>query len=420
MEKSWFQNARYGLFIHYGLYSLLGRGEWVMNKEQIPVGEYAKLAERFTAEKYDADDIIRRARDWGMRYAVLTTKHHDGFCLYDSKLTDFIAPKSAAKRDLVAEFVRACHKYGLKIGLYHSLNDMSTSPDAVDALERPGECYQPFIDYVHGQIREIMTNYGKIDIMWYDGWWPFDAEGWQAEKLNEMVRSLQPDILVNSRCGLPGDFDTPEGHITSSEGMWEACMTLNNNWGYHKGDHNWKSAKTVAVMLQQAAAGAGNLLLNIGPKGNGSIPRESIDILDKVGKWLKQNGDAIFDSDRFEYNLRERGNERSDHSHHGLYTARGNNCYLHLNSWPGVNLVISGLECTVIAVTNLADGTSYDFEQCEGIITVKSLPEKHNTDMPVVLRFRTKDTPCIYRSGGHRNPKVPHCRYDPMPSDVRH
>ncbi len=155
MEKSWFQNARYGLFIHYGLYSLLGRGEWVMNKEQIPVEEHAKLAQRFTAEKYDADDIIQRARDWGMRYAVLTTKHHDGFCLYDSMLTDFTAPKSAAKRDLVAEFVRACRKYDLKIGLYYSLNDMSASPDAVDALERPVECYQPFIDYVHGQIRAI-------------------------------------------------------------------------------------------------------------------------------------------------------------------------------------------------------------------------------------------------------------------------
>ena len=418
--KSWFQNARYGLFVHYGLYSLPGRGEWVMGKEQIPVEEYAGLAEKFTAEKFDADDLIRRARDWGMRYAVLTTKHHEGFCLYDSKLTNFTAPESAAGRDLVAEFVEACRKYGLKIGLYHTLNDWSASPSAVDALERPGECYEPFIEYVHGQICEIMMNYGQIDIMWYDGWWPFDAEGWQAKKFNSMVRSLQPDILVNGRCGLPGDFSTPEGHVSSSKGMWEACMTLNNNWGYHKGDGNWKSPKAVAMMLAQAAAGAGNLLLNVGLEGDGSIPRESINILDRVGEWLAKNGEAVYDSERFEYNLRERNDERSDVSNHGIYTARGNNFYLHVHSWPGSTLVISGLECTVKEVTNLADGTKYNFEQNDGVISVGGLPSEYDTSMPVVLGFETSGTPCIYRTGGHRNPKVPHCRYDPLPSEIQH
>ena len=261
-KTSWFQNARYGLFIHYGLYSLLGRGEWVMNKEEVPVDEYARLAEEFTAENFDADELIGRAKEWGMRYAVLTCKHHEGFCLYDSDLTDFSAPRTACGRDLVAEFVEACRKHDLRIGLYHTLNDWSTAPNAVDALEKPDECYEPFIDYVHGQIREIMTSYGPIDIMWYDGWWPFDAEGWQAEKLNAMVRKLQPGILVNGRCGLPGDFATPEQHISTSGGMWEACMTLNDNWGYHRGDDNWKPPKEVAEMLREVAAGAGNLLLN--------------------------------------------------------------------------------------------------------------------------------------------------------------
>jgi len=198
-ENNWFHEARYGLFIHYGLYSLLGRGEWVMNKEQIPAREYAKLANSFTAESFDADYLMGKAVEWGMRYAVLTTKHHDGFCLYDSKLTDFTAPKSAAKRDLVAEFVEACRKHGLRICLYHTLNDWSASPNSVDALERPEECHQRFIDYVHGQIREIMTNYGKVDVMWYDGTWPFDGDGWQAEELNAMVRALQPGILINGR-----------------------------------------------------------------------------------------------------------------------------------------------------------------------------------------------------------------------------
>jgi len=173
-KGEWFQNARYGMFFQYGLYSLLGRGEWVMNKEEIPVADYARLADCFTAEQCDFDALIGRARDaWGMRYATFVAKHHDGFCLYDSKLTDFKVTNSAAKRDLVAEFVAACRKHDMKIGLMFSLNDWSVSPNAVDALERPEACYQPFIDTVHAHCREILTGYGPIDILWYDGWWPY-------------------------------------------------------------------------------------------------------------------------------------------------------------------------------------------------------------------------------------------------------
>jgi alpha-L-fucosidase len=444
-DIGWFQNARYGLFMHYGLYSLLGRGEWVMNREQIPVAEYKKLAQRFTAEKFNADDIIRRAKnDWGMKYAVLTTKHHEGFCLYDSKMTDFTSVKTAAKRDLVAEFVNACRKHGFRVGLYHSLNDWSTSPNAVDALERPAECCQKFIDFVHGQIREIMTNYGKIDVMWYDGWWPFDGgeKGWQAEKLNAMVRGLQPGIIVNGRCGLPGDFTTPEGHVTSAKTMWEACMTLNNSWGWHGGDNNWKSPQTVCEMLRKAASGRGNLLLNVGPKPDGSIPQPSIDILNKVGDWLKANGESIYDSDRFEVEAHTR-TERADWTHHGLYTARGNNFYLHLHSWPGRELVITGVECKVTAVEFLATREKIRFVQATsdnpalGSLARDNWPgltdlgrgicsklicdlgrDDYDISMPVVIHFSTADEPRIYRSGGHRDPMCNHCRYDPCPSET--
>lgn len=417
-SAKWFQDARYGIFIHYGLYSLLGRGEWVLNREQIPLDEYARLADRFTAEKFDADDLARRVRNWGARYLCLTTKHHDGFCLYDSQLTDFTAPKTACGRDLVAETVAACRKHGLRIALYHSLNDWSASPNAVDALERPAECYEAFIRFVHGQIREIMTRYGKIDVMWYDGWWPFDAKGWKAEELNAMVRSLQPGILVNGRCGLPGDFSTPEGHISATKGMWEACMTLNNNWGYHAGDHNWKGPKEVAGMLQRAAAGAGNLLLNIGPAGDGSIPQPTLDVLDRVGAWLGENGEAVYGSERFLMDLRERGNERSDWNHFGGLTARGNAFYLHIVNWPGSELVLSGLECKVTDVSFLAGNRPCAFTQEGGRLRVTGLPAEADTSMPVVMRFRTADRPCIYRSGGYRNPRVPHCRYDPVQSDL--
>ncbi|MBU1855407.1 MAG: alpha-L-fucosidase, partial [Verrucomicrobia bacterium] len=191
-NMKWFASARYGLFIQYGLYALLERGEWVMNREHIPIAEYKKLADVFTADKLNFDVLLRRAKeDWGMRYVVIPCKHHDGFCMYDSALTNFTAPKTRCGRDLVREGVEACRRHGLRIALYHTLNDWLCAPNAVDALERPNECHQPFLDYVHGQIREVLTNYGKIDVLWYDGWWPFDAQGWQAGKLNAMARELQ-------------------------------------------------------------------------------------------------------------------------------------------------------------------------------------------------------------------------------------
>jgi alpha-L-fucosidase len=353
-----------------------------------------------------------------MRYATFVAKHHDGFCLYDSKLTDFKATNSAAKRDLVAEFVSACRKRDIKIGLMFSLNDWSVSPNAVDALERPEACYQPFIDTVHAHCREILTGYGPIDILWYDGWWPYDGAGWQAEKLNAMARSLQPGILLNGRCGIPGDFVTPEKHVTSSEGMWEAPMPMNNNWCYHKGDHNWKSPKTIVEMLRKTAAGQGNLALNVAPKGDGSIPEAAVEILDRIGAWLKVNGEAIYGTDRFEYNLRERGDGRSDWTFHGEFTARGNQFYLHVHSWPGAVLTLCGLECTVTRVTDLESGTVYTFNQVDGKLVVSGLPDEVDTVMPVVLKFETEDRPCIYKTGGHRNPTVPHCRYDPLPSEL--
>jgi len=414
----WFKQARFGLFIHYGLYSMLGRGEWAMNREGISREEYAKLADEFTAENFDADEMIRRAKDWGMRYAVLTTKHHEGFCLYDSKLTDFTSVKSACGRDLVAEFVQACRKHGIRIGLYHTLNEWHTCPNAVDALERPEECYQPFIDFVHGQIREIMTNYGKIDIMWYDGWWPFDGKGWQAEKLNAMVRQLQPGILVNGRCGVKGDFETPEQHISSFERPWEACMTMNDNWGYHRGDNNWKSAKDIAEMLRKCAAGCGNLLLNIGPKGDGSVPKEAIERLDKLGSWLKQNAEAIYNTDRFEFSLRQRGDHRAEWNPSGNFTASGNNFYWHLRSWPGSTLRLAGLRCSVAEVTDLSTGKSHSFKQQADRVIVEGFPEMRDVQMPIVIRFRTADKPILYLCGGHRVPNVPHCHYDPMDSDL--
>jgi len=417
-DTQWFRDARFGLMIHYGLYSLLGRGEWVMNREAIPKKEYAKLADRFTAEKFNADDIVRRAKEWGMRYVVFTCKHHEGFCLYDSRLTGFTSVKTFARRDLVAEIVAACRKHGLRIGLYHSLNDWSANPDAVDALERPDECYQKFIDYVHGQIREIMTNYGKVDVMWYDGWWPFDGRGWQAEKLNAIVRQLQPGILLNGRCGIKGDFDTPEKHIQSSPGLWEACAPMSDNWSYHPGDSNWISAKEIAEMLRRCAASGGNLLLNIGPMADGTVPPEAAERMDQVGKWLAVNGEAIYNTEKFECRLREQGDARGEWSSSGGFTASVNNFYWHLRCWPGAVLALAGIKCKVLEVTDLSTGKKHPFRQEGERVSAEGFPERRDMTMPVVIRFRTAGKPLMYLCGGHRAPNVPHCHYDPVASDL--
>ena len=420
-DLQWFKEARYGLFIQYGLYALLERGEWVMNREHIPIADYKKLADVFTADKLDFDVLLRRAKqDWGMRYAVMTCKHHDGFCLYDSKLTDFTAPQTRCGRDLVREFVDACRRHGLRIALYHTLNDWMYAPNAVDALERPRECYQPFIDYVHGQVREILTRYGKIDVLWYDGWWPFDGQGWQAEKLNAMARELQPGILLNGRCGIPGDFDTPEGHVGMAPAgrPWEVYMNLNESGGYHKGDHNWKSPKDVAEILRQCAAGQGNLMLNLAPKGDGSIPEPWERCVEKVGAWLRKNGEAIFTNERFVCGLRTADGARSDWTHHGRFTASGHAFYWHIRSWPGNPLRLVGVDCAVTDVSEPSTGRRFAFRQEGNQVTVEVVPEEMDTDMPVVLRFQTRGTPRIYNCGGYTVPKVAHCRYDPLPSEL--
>lgn len=417
-QHQWFEQARFGFFMHYGLYSLLGQNEWVMGRNQIPVAEYKKLMKKFTAEKFDADAILGRACEWGAKYAVLTTKHHEGFCLYDSKLTDFKSTNSAAKRDLVGEFVTACRKHGLKIGLYHTLNDWMTKPNAVDALERGSECYQPFIDFVHGQIGDLMSSYGKIDIMWFDGWWPFNADGWQATKLDAMVRKLQPGIICNNRHGGAGDYDTPEQHLSASKRMWEGCVTLNDHWCFHAGDHNWKSPKQVVSMLRTVAGGGGNLLLNVGPRADGSLPPEAIAILDQVGKWLKANGESIYGSERFLIDPLARGDARGDWHSDGGYTLKGNNLYLHLTSWPGRELIVAGAEFEATEVSMLEPRKKLPFTQQGGKIVITGLPATHPLEMPLVIKIKTKGAPRLYLTGGLRVPKVPHCRYDPMKPDL--
>jgi alpha-L-fucosidase len=354
-----------------------------------------------------------------MRYIIFTTMHHDGFRLYETDLSDFNSMKSPAKRDLVAEMVTAARKKGLRIALYHSLNNWMDKPDGVDALEDTAS-YEKFIKNTHERIKELVTRFNPIDILWYDGWWPFDANGWKSKMMNKMVQTYQPHILFNGRNGLPGDFATPEGHmgLPSPWRPWEACMTLNNNWGYHQGDHDWKTPDHIIELLRNAASGQGNLVLNVGPKGDGSIPRETLEVFKQVGIWMKKHGEAVFDTDRFNYNLEVRGDCRGDWSHHGLFTAKGNYLYQFVRHWPGSELTIAGLQGKVKSVILLGQKNSkLEFKQKGGQVRVMGLPQKPPGLIPVI-RFECNQRPILYLTGGMRIPKVPHPPYDPCPSEI--
>ena len=416
MKTDWFTEARFGLFVHYGLYSLLGRGEWVMNREAIPRDEYRALAKRFTAAAFDADAICDLAVEAGMRYVVLTTMHHDGFRLYRTSLSDFIA-WTCCGRDLVAEWVSAARKRGLRVGLYHSLNNWMDLPDSVDALEDRG-AYETFIAATHARCVELAGLF-PMDVFWYDGWWPFNAEGWKAEALDAKIRAVQPDILFNPRNGLPGDFATPEGHMSPPWPWrpWEGCVNLNNSWCYHAGDREWKSPGQIAGLLGAAAAGRGNLLLNVGPRGDGSFPPEAVERLRAAGRWLKTNGGAVFGTTHvWSFDLQTRGEHRGDWNHHGPCSVRNNDLFVFLRLYPGPRCVLSGLETSVLEAEILGHG-AVPFEQKDGRVVV-SLPEQPTDPVCPVLRLRCADVPSQYQSGGYRVPRVPHPHYDPCPSEL--
>jgi len=419
----WFSQARFGMFIHYGLFSLLERGEWVLNREGLPVDEYRQLQHRFTAERFDAEKLCDLAVSAGMRYIIFTTMHHEAFRLYDTSLSNFSSVKSPAGRDLTREIMLAARKRGLKVALYHSLNNWTDSPDAVDALEDEKK-YERFIQATFERIRELNERYKPFDVMWYDGWWPFNAERWRAEAMNEMVRSIQgPDVLFNGRNGLPGDFGTPEGHMWAPNPWrpWEACITHNNSWGYHAGDHDWKSPRQIADMLATAASNRGNLVLNVGPRGDGSVPEPTIDALQTVGAWLDRGArEAIFDTDPFTYSLMERGHHRGDWSHHGPFTAKANNLYLIMRRWPGTSFSIAGLGARVERVTLVTSDQDVPFEQSGDRLTFKNLPKSDPDPVASVLRMTCDAPPEIYLTGGIRIPKVAHTPYDPCPSDIQH
>jgi alpha-L-fucosidase len=379
----WWHEAKFGMFIHWGLYSVLGRHEWVMEMEGIPAQEYEKLAQQFTPKIGFARDWARLAKRTGQKYMVLTTKHHEGFCLFNTETTNYCAPKQAAGRDLVREYVEAARAEGLRVGFYYSLMDWH-HPDGARCAENEA-ARRRFVDYIHTHIRELMTNYGKIDILWYDVSWPLDAKGWESEKMNEMVFRLQPDIIVNNRNKLPGDFATPEQRIEAAEGerAWEACMTLNDSWGFHRADDGWKTPKQVVRNLITCARDGGNYLLNMGPKPDGSIPIQTTEIFAKVGDWMSRNGTSIYGSDKCQLTR----------SRNGSFSRKENTLYFHIHYYPGNSVAFAGLMAKVKSARLLASGKDVNFVQDAYSIKFTGLPERAPDDPVTTIAIECESEP---------------------------
>jgi len=377
-----FLRDRFGMFIHWGLYSIPARGEWIRGNEKMSFEQYKVYFDEFDASRYDPRAWARAAKAAGQKYAVLTTKHHDGFCLFDSKLTDFKATNTPAGRDLIREYVDAFRAEGLAVGLYYSIIDWNhpdypgygdrIHPDRDNeaAKDKPID-FDRYLDYMHGQVRELLTNYGKIDIMWFDfSYDDMTGEKWRATELVRMIRSIQPDIIIDNRLGgdiraaepeeYAGDFYSPEqiippGGIVDANGAsipWEACITLNDNWGYHSADREYKSASQVIRTLVECVSKNGNLLLNVGPDAKGEITRESLDVLAEVGEWLRLNGDSIYGCGASDLAKPE----------WGRYTQRGDKLYAHVFDRGIGPVYFAGLKGKIKRARLLRDGTELKVE----------------------------------------------------------
>jgi alpha-L-fucosidase len=373
----WWREARFGMFLHFGLYSVPSRGEWLLAVEDIPVAEYERFADSFHPAPGSTREWARAARGAGMKYMVLTTKHHEGFCLFDSKLTDYCATKMGPRRDIIAEYVESARAEGLKVGFYFSLMDWH-HPDWMRCMEDEA-ARRRFVDFVHGQVRELMTNYGKVDILWYDMEFPLDAKGFELDRLNRMVLELQPAIVVNNRGGMVGDFTCMEQNTSPAKGDWESCMTLNDDWGYAHADNNWKSVRTVVSNLVKCSMYGGNYLLDVGPMPDGRLPDECLKRLHEVGEWMNHYGESIY------------GTRRSTvlYGSFGQFTQRGNTVYAHVDFWIGTEMVISGVKARLKTARFLDSGKPVHFEQNGNRILLKGLPAEppHSPGPVIALEF---------------------------------
>lgn len=393
-DTDWFQHDRFGLFIHWGLYALAARHEWVQSKEMIDPAAYEdRYFRRFDPDLYDPDRWAELAQRAGMKYFVITTKHHEGFCLWDSKHTDYKAPNTPGGRDLLRPMVDAFRSRGLRTGFYHSLIDWHHPHYVVDYITHPlrnalppeesaaairggntfdryekgkdvnaGRDQQKYADYLHNQVRELLTEFDPVDILWFDfsyvrkpdgdrldHTWNKGREAWRSEELVKMIRELAPNVILNDRLDLPndhpdrGDVKTPEQYqptawpeVDGQRVVWEACQTFSGSWGYFRDEKTWRSTRQLIFTLIDCVSKGGNLLLNVGPTGRGEFDYRAVDRLEGIGNWMQYHSRAIHGCTEAPADF-----PTPEHSRLTYDPAKGK-LYVHLLQWPYKNLVLAG------------------------------------------------------------------------------
>lgn len=403
-NTSWFVHDRFGLFVHWGLYSLAARHEWVKNRERITDADYHKYFDHFDPDLFDPTVWAQAAKDAGMKYTVITTKHHEGFCLWDSQLTDYKATNTPYGKDVLRPFVDAFRAQDFKIGFYHSLIDWHHPDFPIDGLHpqrddaafraaQTGRDIRRYAEYLRGQTRELLTQFGPIDVLWYDfsyaklDWGWSRGKGrtdWQADHLLPMIRELQPQIILNDRLEIGANFATPEQYQPRAwmerDGrrvLWEACQTLNGSWGYDRDNKDWKSPELLIRMLIDSVSKGGNLLLNVGPNARGEWEPRALDRLRSIGAWMRLHNRAIYGCTASEFvpppDCR--------------YTQRGDRLYLHLFAWPFGHVHLDGLADRIAYAQSLNDASEIRFR------TIDPDQQAQNTTMGGTRGALTLDLP---------------------------
>lgn len=399
-SREWFEDARFGLFIHWGVYSVLGDGEWVMNEQRIPAKIYEKLPTFFNPTGFDAKAWVQMAKSAGMKYITITSKHHDGFAMWDSKISDYNIVKSTPYgKDVLKMLAEECRKEGIKLFFYHSQLDWH-HPDyfprggtGTGFTGRPesGE-WNKYLDYMDAQLTELLTNYGDVAGIWFDGMWDKPKADWRLEKTYKLIHQLQPAALVGSNHHLTPfegeDFQMFEkdlpGHNTTGfspdqkigELPKETCETINNSWGFNLKDDRHKSRKALIQYLVKASGYGANFLLNIGPMPNGKIQPEHVALLQQMGDWLKVNGETIYGTNGGPLTARD----------WGVTTQKGNKVYVHVLNWHDEALIMPAWGKKIKSAKLFSDKTPVKFTQNEYGITLK-LPKDKMDEVDTIIEL---------------------------------